>query len=226
MDISKEVKFKVKNLLLEYGIGKVTLENLVYIIEAQGFEIIEYSQQDRSDGVWRVLQSLNLTLYAESGKAFAYKCGKSKLLFVCEEMSADEKLYALAHEEGHIIFGHLCNGACDGNVVEEEYIANEFAHHLLHPPIWVKPFVAIKNHKKHSILIAVVVILLIIAIPLTVNIMQSQTYYGEYYVTENGMKYHEKDCMTIKDRSNTRRLTEKDYYSGEYEPCQVCLPEQ
>ena len=225
MDISKEVKFKVKNLLLEYGIGKVTLENLVYIIEAQGFEIIEYSQQDRSDGVWRVLQSLNLTLYAESGKAFAYKCGKSKVLFVCEEMSADEKLYALAHEEGHITFGHLCNGACDGNVVEEEYIANEFAHHLLHPPVWVKPFVAIKNHKKQSILIAVVVVLLIIAIPLTVNIIQSQSYYGEYYVTENGMKYHEKDCMTIKDRSNTRRLTEKDYYSGEYEPCQVCLPD-
>jgi hypothetical protein len=68
-------------------------------------------------------------------------------------------------------------------------------------------------------------LILAIAIPVTVNIIQSQLYYGEYYVSKNGTKYHEKDCMTIKDRSHTRRLTEKDYYSGEYEHCQVCLPE-
>ena len=81
MDIGKDIRYKAKNLLLEYGISKVTLENLIYIIEDQGFEIIEYSQRDRSDSVWTVLNTLNLTAYAESGKAFAYKCGKSKLLF-------------------------------------------------------------------------------------------------------------------------------------------------
>jgi hypothetical protein len=225
MDISKDVRYKAKNLLLEYGIGKITLDNLIFIIEQQGFEIIEYSQQERTDSVWTLLQTLNLAPYAESGKAFAYKCGKSKLLFVCEEMTADEKLYALAHEEGHIAFGHLCNGACGGNVVEEEYVANEFAHYLLNPPLWLKAATAIKSHKKHSIWIALIALVLVIAIPVTVNIIQSQSYYGEYYVTENGTKYHEKDCMTIKDRSHTRRLTEKDYYSGDYEPCQVCLPE-
>ena len=140
-------------------------------------------------------------------------------------MTADEKLYALAHEEGHIAFGHLCNGACGGNVVEEEYVANEFAHYLLNPPLWLKAVVTIKSHKKQSFWIVVIALVLAIAIPVTVNIIQSQSYYGEYYVTENGTKYHEKDCMIIKDRSHTRRLTEKDYYSGDYEPCQVCLPE-
>lgn len=225
MDISKDVRCKVKNLLLQYGIGKITLDNLIFIIEQQGFEIIEYSQQDRTDSVWTLLQTLNLAPYAESGKAFAYKCGKSNLLFVCEEMTADEKLYALAHEEGHIVFGHLCNGACSGNIVEEEYVANEFAHYLLNPPLWLKTVATIKSHKKQSIWIAVIALVLAIAIPVTINIIQSQSYYGEYYVTENGTKYHEKDCMTIKDRSNVRRLTEKDYYSGDYEPCHVCLPE-
>ena len=225
MDRSKDVRYKAKNLLLEYGIGKITLDNLVYIIEQQGFEIIEYSQQDRTDSVWTLLQTLNLAPYAESGKAFAYKCGKSKLLFVCEEMTADEKLYALAHEEGHIVFGHLCNGACSGNIVEEEYVANEFAHYLLNPPLWLKAVATIKSHKKQSIWIAVIALVLAIAIPVTINIIQSQSYYGEYYVTENGTKYHEKDCMTIKDRSNVRRLTEKDYCSGDYGPCHVCLPE-
>lgn len=225
MDIGKDIRYKAKNLLLEYGISKVTLENLIYIIEDQGFEIIEYSQRDRSDGVWTVLNTLNLTDYAESGKAFAYKCGKSKLLFVCEEMTADEKLYALAHEEGHIIFGHLCNGACDGNAVEEEYVANEFAHYLLHPPLLLKFATTVKSNKKKALWGALIALALAVIIPITVSVIQSRSYYGEYYVTESGTKYHEKECMTIKDRSNVRRLTEKDYYSGDYEPCHVCLPE-
>ena len=225
MDIGKDIRYKAKNLLLEYGISKVTLENLIYIIEDQGFEIIEYSQRDRSDSVWTVLNTLNLTAYAESGKAFAYKCGKSKLLFVCEEMTSDEKLYALAHEEGHIIFGHLCNGACGGNAVEEEYVANEFAHYLLHPPLFLKFVTTVKSNKKKVLWIAIIALALAVIIPLTVNVIQSRSYYGEYYVSESGTKYHEKECMTIKDRSNIRRLTEKDYYSGDYEPCHVCLPD-
>ena len=225
MDIGKDIRYRAKNLLLEYSISKVTLENLIYIIEDQGFEIIEYSQRDRSDSVWTVLNTLNLTAYAESGKAFAYKCGRSKLLFVCEEMTADEKLYALAHEEGHIIFGHLCNGACNGNAVEEEYVANEFAHYLLHPPLLLKFATTVKSNKKKALWVALIALSLAVIIPLMVNIIQSRSYYGEYYVTESGTKYHEKDCMTIKDRSNVRRLTEKDYYSGDYEPCHVCLPE-
>ena len=225
MDIGKDIRYKAKNLLFEYGISKVTLENLIYIIEEQGFEIIEYSQRDRSDSVWTVLNTLNLTAYAESGKAFAYKCGKSKLLFVCEEMTADEKLYALAHEEGHIIFGHLCNGACDGNAVEEEYVANEFAHYLLHPPLLLKFATTVKRNKKKALWVALIALALAVIIPITVSVIQSRSYYGKYYVTESGTKYHEKECMTIKDRSNVRRLTEKDYYSGDYEPCHVCLPE-
>ena len=225
MDIGKDIRYKAKNLLLEYSISKVTLENLIYIIEDQGFEIIEYSQRDRSDSVWTVLNTLNLTVYAETGKAFAYKCGKSKLLFVCEEMTADEKLYALAHEEGHIIFGHLCNGACDGNAVEEEYVANEFAHYLLHPPLLLKFATTVKSNRKKTLWIAIIALALAVIIPLTVNVIQSCSYYGGYYVTESGTKYHEKECMTIKDRSNVRRLTEKDYYSGDYEPCHVCLPD-
>ena len=224
MDIGKDIRYKAKNLLLEYGISKVTLENLIYIIEDQGFEIIEYSQRDRSDSVWTVLNTLNLTAYAESGKAFAYKCGKSKLLFLCVEMSADEKLYALAHEEGHIIFGHLCNGACDGNAVEEEYVANEFAHYLLNPPLYMKVWVKILERKKIAIIAISAIGLLAVILIIAMAIHRNTSYYGNYYITENGTKYHEEDCMIIKDKANTRRLTEEDYASGEYEPCQVCLP--
>jgi hypothetical protein len=73
--------------------------------------------------------------------------------------------------------------------------------------------------------IMIIAIALAVIIPITVSGIQSRSYYGEYYVSKSGTKYHEKDCMTIKGRSNVRRLTEKDYYSGDYEPCHVCLPE-
>ena len=59
----------------------------------------------------------------------------------------------------------------------------------------------------------------------TYLIVRNNSYYGEYYITENGTKYHEKDCMIIKDKNNTQRLTKSDYESGDYEPCQVCLPD-
>ena len=225
MDRSKDVRCKAKNLLLEYGIGKITLDNLIFIIEQQGFEIIEYSQQDRTDSVWTLLQTLNLATYAESGKAFAYKCGKSKLLFVCEEMTADEKLYALAHEEGHIVFGHLCNGTCGGNVVEEEYVANEFAHYLLNPPIYIKAWIKIMEQKKAAIAVIFAIGLLAVILTIAMTIHRNANCYGNYYITENGTKYHKEDCMIIKDKSNTRRLTEGEYTSGEYDPCQVCLPD-
>ena len=42
MDILSDAKSKSKALLIKYGISKITLENMIYIIENQGFEILEY----------------------------------------------------------------------------------------------------------------------------------------------------------------------------------------
>ena len=220
-----EAKIKAKKLLLQYGISKVTLENLLYIIGQQGFEILEYSQLDESDSVWGIIKKLGLTQYAKSGKAFAYQHGSTTIIFLCEELTADEKLYALAHEEGHILCGHLVAGVCDGNLVEQEYQANEIAHYLINPPIYIKIWIKILEQKKVAITIISIVGVFAIVLTIAMTVHRNNSYYGEYYITDNGTKYHEKDCMIIKDKSNTRRLTEEDYASGEYEPCQVCLPD-
>ncbi len=217
-----EAKIKAKSFLLQYGISKITLENLLYIIEQQGFEILEYSQLERNDSTWSIIEKLGLTLYAQSGKAFAYKSGNTKIIFLCEELTADEKLYALAHEEGHILCGHLSN---DSNIVEQEHVANEVAHYLLNPPAFLKLRINMSANRKIVVPVMIVLLCIVIAIPIITRVIKSQSYYGEYYVTENGTKYHEKDCMIIKDKVNTRRLTESDFYSGEYEPCHVCLPD-
>ncbi len=56
------------------------------------------------------------------------------------------------------------------------------------------------------------------------NIHDEKTYYGEYYVTETGSKYHEKNCMFVKDKNSVCRLIEEEFQSGDYEPCKTCLP--
>lgn len=224
MKIETQAKRIAKEILLQYGISEPTLENVIFIIEEHGYELLEYSSNDTTSAIYQVIEKLNLLPYALSGKAFAYRSNDTKVVFVCEEMSASEKLYALAHELGHIVCCHLGNGMAD-NEVEQEYMANEFAHFLLNPPAILKVAIGVKNHKKATIISAICVLLAIVVTVVGVNIAQSKTYYKEYYITEGGEKYHEKDCIFVKDKTNTRRLTEKDFYSGEYDPCQICLPD-
>lgn len=224
MKIEVQAKQNAKEILLQYGITEPTLENVIYIIEEQGYELLEYSRYDTASAIYQVIERLNLLPYALSGKAFAYRHNETKVVFVCEEMSASEKLYALAHELGHIVCFHLGNGLTE-NEVEQEYMANEFAHFFLNPPATFKVRIWIKNHTKAVIISAISLILIVAGVSLAINIAQSKSYYKEYYVTEGGEKYHEENCIFVKDKTNTRRLTEKDYYSGEYEPCQICLPD-
>ena len=220
MNIENEARFRAKEFLLENGISKITLENILFILEKQGFRFVEYSQNYMNDSSWTIIKQLKLEQYALSGKAFAYKNGTTKLIFLCDEMTANEKLYALAHEEGHILCGHL-EIACEGSSVEQEHLANEIAHYLITPPLHIRLWVKILERKRAAAAIVCVAVVSCIAI----SLIQNSSYHGNYYVTENGSKYHDEDCMIIKDKTNTRRLTEKDNESGEYEPCQVCLPD-
>ena len=174
-----------------------------------------------NDSSWAIIKQLDLEKYALSGKAFAYKNGTTKLIFLCDEMTANEKLYALAH---HILCGHW-EAACEGISVEQEHLANEIAHYLITPPLHIRLWAKILERKRLAISIIAAIGCVVIVSSIAISLIQNSSYHGNYYVTENGSKYHDEDCMIIKDKTNTRRLTEKDYESGEYEPCQVCLPD-
>lgn len=223
MSSERVIQAKVKDMLSHYKLSKVSLDNLVYIIEDQGFEIIEYGFGEDSSAN-RLIERLDLTNYSRANKAFAYQCGVSRFVFVSEDMSAREKLYALAHEVGHIFCGHLK----DGNMtcsVEEEYEANEFAHAILHPRMWDCVVLWIREHKKAVCAGALALLALCAVVIGVIHNERQRSYYGEYYITDSGHKYHEAECIFVKDKNNVERLTKEDYYSGEYEPCQICLPE-
>ena len=223
MSSEKVIQAKVKDMLSQYKLSKVSLDNLVYIIEDQGFEIIEYVFGEDSSAN-RLIERLALTNYACANKAFTYQCGVSKFVFVSEDLSAIEKLYALAHEVGHIFCGHLKDSGIT-NSIEEEYEANEFAHAILHPRKWNCVIQWIIEHKK-AVCIGIVALMFVCVVVIGLIYSERQnSYYGEYYITESGHKYHEAECIFVKNKNNVDRLSKEDYYSGEYEPCKICLPE-
>jgi hypothetical protein len=211
---------RAKSLLRKYKLGKITLDNLVYIIEDQGYEIIEYSLNENNN----ILSSLSLENYSQGCKAFSYNGNGLKFVFISDDTSANEKTYALSHELGHIACGHMKGNGTSPLDVEEEQEANEFAHYILHPDIMTLAVAKYHENKKLAIITMVVVACLLIAIPLVSFLVKQRSCYGEFYVTETGACYHEKNCIFVKDKKNVSRLTESDYYSGKYDPCQICLP--
>ena len=222
--MDNEVKKKAQSFLKEYGLQNVTLENLRSAIQKQGYTIVEYNNIFNDENVAALIDALGLENFCERSKGFTYADTKRRLVFLHEDLSDKEKLMILAHEEGHIYCNHLTSTPVLGRDVIEEHEANEFAHYLLNQSVWQKIGYVVKGHKKTSAAIGVAIALLVVSGFVGYKIYCGNTYYGEYYITESGNKYHEKDCIFVKDKTNTHRMTIEEFESGEYEPCGICLP--
>ena len=85
----KIIKHKVASLLMQYRLQCVTLDNLVYIIEDQGYEIVEFAPDDL--GTQHLLNQMGLTDYAKERKAFTFKQGAARFVFIFDELSLAEK---------------------------------------------------------------------------------------------------------------------------------------
>ena len=222
--MDNEIKKKAKSFLKEYGLQNVTLENLRAAIQKQGYTIVEYNNIFNDENVAALIDALGLENFCERSKGFTYADTKRRLVFLHEDLSDKEKLMILAHEEGHIYCNHLTSTPVLGRDVIEEHEANEFAHYLLNQGELDKANLWVRRHKAATIL-AVAILALSIAAGIVLSKIQTENnYYGEYYITESGNKYHEKDCIFVKDKTNTHRMTIEEFESGEYEPCGICLP--
>ena len=124
-------------------------------------------------------------------------------------------------EEGHIWNDHLTKDNVIGNDVIQEYEANEFAHYLLKDKTGKK--------KKTSVIVLLCALVAVAGIIGEFAFKASHdatVYTDDLYRTENGGKYHLRDCMFIKDKTNVYRLTREEFDSGEYEPCEACIPDE
>lgn len=223
--MNKKIKYKANELIRKYQLKDVNIDSLSGIITKLGYTLVLFNKCANNNDVETILNNLNLHEYILSSRGFTYTDSNYRLVFLNEDLNDEESVFVLAHEIGHIVFNHVKSGTVIGNDVQEEYEANEFVHYLLNPTPLVKVKNAIATHKKLVICVSIVLIIALILGMAFMRINKEQTYYGDYYVTTSGHKYHRKECIYVKYKNNTSRLSKEDFKKGLYDACNVCLPD-
>ena len=202
-----------------YKLTKPTLDELVGVISEQGYEIIDF--EPKSETMTALSEELALTPAIVGQSAFLYRRDGISLLFVKSSLTGQEKLYALAHELGHIVLGHTQTGGVSS--VTEEYEAAEFMHYVLNPGMWRRVSLVLYHHRLAAVAIISVLALAVVGIGFAQRQAYESRFNGDYYVTPSGKKYHRRECSVLKDRSNIRRIAEDEMEV--YDPCKLCLPD-
>ncbi len=221
----QEIKKQVKQFKIKFGISKCDYDGLKKATEQQGYTIVEYNQVSNDGSVQVLIDTLSLADYISHSKGFTYADQNYRIVFIHEDLTDEEKVKVLAHENGHIFLQHFSSSQVIGKDVQEEYEANEFAHYIQLNSFADKVRNNIANHKRAYIFTLILLIaIIIIGVFLGMRENEKQ-YYDDYYITSTGNKYHKEDCIFVKDKTNTERLTKEQFESEEYEPCAMCLPE-
>lgn len=205
----------------KYKLRCVNSASLCETLAAQGYTVIEYNGVDDNENVESLIDALQIRDQIACGKCFTYQNEKYRLVFVHEDLNEAERTIVLAHEEGHIWNGHMSQGNVFGADVQQEHEANEFAHYLLKDKT---------GSKARGRIIAVVCITLLISGVGTGIALKAKhdeaVYTDDLYRTATGTKYHLRDCMYLKDKTDVYRLTKEEFESGDYEPCGACKPDE
>ena len=215
-------KQAANRLLWNYKLAIPTLDNLDFIIAESGYDLIDYDPVTPTKAFEILAEELGLTPEILQQNAFTYNTGSTKLVFLKENLTLEEKRLALAHELGHIFFKHLQNPT-KGSSVQDEYEANEFAHYLLHPSLAVRIHALLCRHAALAITAAIVIVALIVGGMMHQNQVEQTRYNGEYYATQSGKKYHKPSCSQVKNKTNLHRVTIEEIEGGKYEPCKICI---
>lgn len=219
--MTKQVKKIAGEYLRRQISGAVTSEKVISALQSQGYTVVPFNAVSNSSDISELAALLGVGEYIRSSKGFTYADSNNRIVFLNEDLSEEERVYVLLHEQGHILCRHLCEGNILGNDVVQEHEANEFVHFVLYPTLGMK----IAQRRKQIIISLSAIIAAVTIIALIGAVNQQKTYYGEYYITETGHKYHKADCVFVKNKINVRRLTEEEFESGEFEACEMCLPE-
>lgn len=190
-----------------------------------GYTVIEFGRDYNDKDVATVIENLNLAEAVSVSRAFTYTSKDYRLIFVNENLNEEEKLLVLSHEVGHIVCGHFSTVSIIGNDVKDEYEANEFSHHLLNRGFVRKIGDFVFVHRKVCIVSFIIICLLTTFACIYVHKQNEPKYKDGLYITSGGERYHREECIHIKNKTNIEKLTVKDFKSGKYSPCDMCLPD-
>lgn len=223
--MASKIKRSANRFIKEYKIKNLTVERISEIIKSQGYRIIRFGKAYNEKNIEILINGLELNGYVQAYSAFTYADDKYRLVFLEDNISDEEALILLTHEEGHIYNEHFGEAVIAGKNTIHEYEANEFAHYVLTPTFATKTTTCISNHKTVAIICSILILFIAGACIATPIIIKQQTYYGNYYFSPTGTKYHEKDCFYIRDKKTKERVTKEIMKEKGLEPCKVCLPE-
>ena len=115
----------------------VTPEDIETILRRLGWKILRYDLSNPND--ISKLEKLDLLKYTRKYKTFSYKFGEKKFVVSPTWLTATEKAHGLAHELGHIKYGHFSETGILGHHQDPAYDdfqeaeAEEFARAFLAP---------------------------------------------------------------------------------------------
>ena len=218
------VQRKARDFCKSFAVQNITKEQALVILEKLGYTFVEFNYVLNDEPVATLIEQLKLSDEIVRTKGFTYVDDRNRLVFVNEDLNEQEQLLVILHEIGHIYCGHFSHGNIIGNDVKEEHEANEFVHYVLKPTMADRLKRIISKHRRIILIAIIALAIVVVGIFILGRIRAEKQYYGEYYVTESGQKYHRKECIFVKDKDNVHRLTEEEFNSGDYEPCQICLP--
>lgn len=196
--------------------GNITVPGIIRFLESVGYSVVFFNTEEGD----YLLQTYEL--YPCKTNALTY-CGNTKVVFVDNLLHPSDKVFALLHECGHILLGHL-DDMIDHRVYENE--AEAFAYTVLHytPP---KTF--------RNILLCTLASLLLITGTLYFSytppdpMLQTATQVTAFgtvdeivYITPTGKKYHRETCYYAKHSNSTRVYRSEAEKTRE--PCALCNP--
>lgn len=214
--MTKQIRKISGEYLRKYIKGTVTSAKIILALEQQGYTVVCYNAVSNNEDVTDLTELLGITEYIRNSKGFTYADSNNRIVFFNEDLSEEERVLVLLHEQGHILCRHFSEGSVLGIDVVHEHEANEFVHYVLYVP---------KINIRIVVSCICLIILLTSALLINHNITQIKTK-DVFYVTSSGHKYHKADCIYIKDKTNIRILTDDEYAIGAYEPCKVCQPDE
>lgn len=249
-------KKKAIRFVRRYKLKKnsLTCETMKDILKRQGFLLFRHNKFGRSsDKVEAVLQSLQLTDYAEGKDGFVYASSTDKAVFTNCQLGEDEELYVLLHEEGHIACNHpVQHGVLAYNDVLCEQEANAFAFYVMqylkHKNLYRLASVAcalllavgisFAAHAPSSTSALTAVSNPISTVPKLATTQVSMknsasspvmndTGINEtrVYVAKTGTVYHKETCSYISGHSGVREMTIDTAEILDLPPCSRCRPD-
>ncbi len=203
--------------------GNIDFDSVEEYLIRKGYKIIFFNTETGDKEIIRY----NLTYKAKNTKAFTY-IQTANIIFIDNDISAEDKTYLLYHELGHILLGHLnCGRMSTQNKILKDVEADAFVFALLHP------------HKTNKAIPLLFILLMLCSFGLgtiydmpkeytTVNstsgtssIPSPEPITNFVCVTSTG-KYHRENCIHVKDKHCLK--VDISEAAKVYQACKVCNP--